>query len=244
MGQYFKPICLDTKEYLHNHKFDGGIKFLELVVGTEGAMSALVLLCADFTSGSKFAGKWANKRVIITGDYDDNKDCPPEFIPKKSLYDDDSEQSCLYMIAENHYTDVSHHVKKYLNKQYKLLDKIEDKNINIYFVNHEKREFINAHDMNCFNLKTVLNDSCRFSLFMGLLIGRIYNKHGRWFYDPVVLTQTVPPTDYTNVFEFVIDDFIKDAPYFHKSIHFFNVYSDFPAVQAYLKNKDLESILK
>lgn len=97
MGQYWKPVNLDKKEYLHAHKFDEGLKLLEQAYSSGGVTTALCLLLArglndgprgggDPRSGGSMLGRWAGDRIVFVGDY-----CDPE----------------LYKALDEEYTDIS-----------------------------------------------------------------------------------------------------------------------------------------
>lgn len=64
MGEYFKLINLDKKEFLHPHKCASGLKIWEIVAsGTPLRIMGYLL---------QYGGRWAGDRVIIEGDYDDH----------------------------------------------------------------------------------------------------------------------------------------------------------------------------
>jgi len=91
MGQYWFPINLDKKEYIHPHKLGCGLKLREQVATLPGTGSALIMLLAampeprgggDFeltTDESKAViGRWAGDRIALVGDYATNADLDPE----------------------------------------------------------------------------------------------------------------------------------------------------------------------
>ena len=104
MGQYWKPVNLDKKEYMHAHHMGAGLKLLEQAYSTGGVMTALCMLLApkpgggggDPRSGHAFLGRWAGDRVVFVGDYSEDVDMPdvPEF-------------GSLYRRLDNEYTDIS-----------------------------------------------------------------------------------------------------------------------------------------
>lgn len=78
MGQYFYVVNLDKKQYLHPHRFEDGLKAVELASG-DNTMRALAMLLtkSDGGGGGDFApdptgiiGSWAGDRIWIVGDYD------------------------------------------------------------------------------------------------------------------------------------------------------------------------------
>lgn len=89
MGQYFKVINLDKKQFLNPHEFDSGLKFLEFAGRGDNIMMGVAILCsagtggggADMDSASPLLGSWAGDRVIIAGDYYDDRELLPEGAP-------------------------------------------------------------------------------------------------------------------------------------------------------------------
>lgn len=102
MGQYWKPVNLDKKEYLEPHKFACGLKLVEQLGGLAGTGDALVLLCAaqrEVRGGGDFnvqpndevvkrvVGRWAGDRIAFIGDYSEDDDLPNSPIPASRIYD-------------------------------------------------------------------------------------------------------------------------------------------------------------
>ena len=84
MGQYYKIVNIDKKQWLDPHMFSDGIKLLEFGCNGNGAMTALAVLLADGngrgggdltttmeTDPDKLVGSWAGDRIVIAGDYAD-----------------------------------------------------------------------------------------------------------------------------------------------------------------------------
>jgi len=78
MGQYYKPICIDTKEYLNAHHYDNGLKLMEhswignnFVCAVEGMLTP--------------KGHWHNKHIVWAGDYMDKNIFIPEEDKKELL---------------------------------------------------------------------------------------------------------------------------------------------------------------
>lgn len=67
MGQYHKPVCIDTMETIHPHKLGDGLKLMEFGMSGSGTMAGLALLLAG-------EGRWAGKRIVIVGDYAESGD--------------------------------------------------------------------------------------------------------------------------------------------------------------------------
>lgn len=106
MGQYWKVVNLDKREYVHPHKLGCGLKLWEQLANSPGTGGALVILCAampaprgggDFdldrnrhgperdvnyhAIAGRTIGRWAGDRIALVGDYAQDSDCPgfPEF---------------------------------------------------------------------------------------------------------------------------------------------------------------------
>jgi len=98
MGQYWKPVNLDKKEYVNPHKLGAGLKLWEQLANAPGVGAALIVLTAAMperrgggdlalSSGADPAydeiaartiGRWAGDRIAIVGDYAENSDLPAE----------------------------------------------------------------------------------------------------------------------------------------------------------------------
>lgn len=46
MGQYWKPVNLDKREFIHPHKLGAGLKLWEQLANHPGTGAALIILCA------------------------------------------------------------------------------------------------------------------------------------------------------------------------------------------------------
>lgn len=103
MGQYYKIVNLDKKQFLHPHAFGDGLKLLEFGSSGSGTMCGLAILLAhgnnrgggDLRSENPIVGSWAGDRIVITGDYADEGD----FIRSKKVN--------LYEEADNKFEDIS-----------------------------------------------------------------------------------------------------------------------------------------
>lgn len=47
MGQYWYPVNLDKREFIHPHRLGAGLKLWEQIANHPGVGAALVILCAD-----------------------------------------------------------------------------------------------------------------------------------------------------------------------------------------------------
>jgi len=79
MGQYYRVVNLDKKQFLRPHAFGNGAKLMEFGSSAQGTMTALAVLLAsgngrgggDARSDNSLIGSWAGDRIVITGDYAD-----------------------------------------------------------------------------------------------------------------------------------------------------------------------------
>lgn len=86
MGQYWIPVNLDKREYVHPHKLGSGLKLWEQLANSPGVGAALIVLTAampeqrgggDLSLGDgqtsygavQVIGRWAGDRIAIVGDY-------------------------------------------------------------------------------------------------------------------------------------------------------------------------------
>jgi hypothetical protein len=89
MGQYWKVVNLDKREFVHPHKLGTGLKLWEQVAGHPGTGVAMIILCAamphprgsgdlnmDDDIARRTIGRWAGDRVCLVGDYAKDSDMP------------------------------------------------------------------------------------------------------------------------------------------------------------------------
>ena len=84
MGQYWIPVNLDKKEFIHPHDLGAGLKLWEQLANHPGTAAALILLQAampDPRGGGDLnpndvVGRWAGDRVVLVGDYGEKGDIP------------------------------------------------------------------------------------------------------------------------------------------------------------------------
>lgn len=90
MGQYWKAVNLDKKEYLSPHDLGAGLKLWEIIAnGDAGVGVALCILCADMPvprgggdlKPDPIIGRWAGDRVALVGDYSEAGDRCAGFYP-------------------------------------------------------------------------------------------------------------------------------------------------------------------
>jgi hypothetical protein len=83
MGQYHHPVCIEAEEGLSPHTMGVGLKEGEQGFSTPSTPNAMIaLVCARGgnmpadCSQSPIIGKWAGMRVLVVGDYAEDKDIP------------------------------------------------------------------------------------------------------------------------------------------------------------------------
>ncbi|MDA3813534.1 MAG: hypothetical protein PF570_04700 [Candidatus Cloacimonetes bacterium] len=115
MGQYYKIVNLDKKEFLNTYTFNDGAKLLELGCSSEGTLTALAILLADgngrgggdLHSENPIIGSWAGDRIVVAGDYaDEHKFLSIEQIAKHKMLKDGEEPN-LYNHTVEHFKDIS-----------------------------------------------------------------------------------------------------------------------------------------
>lgn len=107
MGQYYKIVNLDKKEFLNPYTFGDGAKLLEFGCSASGMMCGLAILLADgnnrgggdLHSDNPIIGSWSGDRIVVAGDYADEGKFLEEFTP-------DLNQT-LYRYAQEHFTNIS-----------------------------------------------------------------------------------------------------------------------------------------
>jgi hypothetical protein len=96
MGQYWKPVNIDKREFLDPHKLGCGLKLWEQIANfnSPGVGTALTILLAVMPekrgggdlNANPFIGRWAGDRVVLVGDYSTDEDMPNSPIPFGSVY--------------------------------------------------------------------------------------------------------------------------------------------------------------
>ena len=89
MGQYWIPVNLDKREFVHPHRLGAGLKLWEQLASGVGTGTALIALCAAMPEargcgdlgkthieGEKVVGRWAGDRIALVGDYAERGDLP------------------------------------------------------------------------------------------------------------------------------------------------------------------------
>lgn len=111
MGQYWKPVNLDKREFIDPHKLGCGLKLWEQIAnfGGPGVGTALTILLAAMPEkrgggdlqSNPFIGRWVGDRVALVGDYSEDDDMPSSPIPFGSVY------AMTYDDAEQPFTDIT-----------------------------------------------------------------------------------------------------------------------------------------
>jgi hypothetical protein len=94
MGQYWRTVNIDKREFIDPHKLATGMKLWEQVNNSPGTPVALFILTAampEERGGGDLKphpaiGRWAGDRVVTIGDYADDADLPRSRIPAGILY--------------------------------------------------------------------------------------------------------------------------------------------------------------
>jgi hypothetical protein len=87
MGQYYKIVNLDRREWISPHAFREGSKLMEFSLSGCGVLSGLSVLLASSNGeggGDLFVdagwedipGLWAGDRIVIAGEYDEKEGSP------------------------------------------------------------------------------------------------------------------------------------------------------------------------
>jgi len=78
MGQYFKAVNLDRKEYVSPWKIGGVAKLWEWCVNAQAGIFPFLLRKSneggggDISKEYETAGRWAGERIVLIGDYDES----------------------------------------------------------------------------------------------------------------------------------------------------------------------------
>jgi hypothetical protein len=98
MGQYWKVVNLDRKEFVDPHKLGCGLKLWEQIANHPGTGTALLILTAAMPEirgggdldlnekpvsyhalAQRTIGRWAGDRIAVVGDYAEREDLPSEY---------------------------------------------------------------------------------------------------------------------------------------------------------------------
>ena len=122
MGQYYKIVNMDKKEWINPHEFGNGVKLLEFGCSGMGVMLGLAILLADgnnrgsgdLRSDNPIIGSWSGDRITIVGDYADGDlynesetyknisvDVLVALLDDKYIEDDFAEKKVRYCLSES-----------------------------------------------------------------------------------------------------------------------------------------------
>lgn len=135
MGQYYKVVNFDKKEFLYSWDYDCGSKLMEFsYIGDDLSSNEFVGALINLLQTT-----WKNDRVLVVGDYS-NVDYANEDLPEKgdfisSLYDEfglDKNKS-FYLCDEE--------------LGFKKVSEIEPKIARRYLINKKTKEFVDLKDL-------------------------------------------------------------------------------------------------
>jgi hypothetical protein len=121
MGQYWKPINIDKKEYIHPHTLGAGLKLWEQLANHPGIGEALIILLALPACNGRgggdlrphpVIGRWAGDRVILVGDYAEPEDYEDIINLDNHLYDECHD--------EGSFTDISDMVAEVIESELRV----------------------------------------------------------------------------------------------------------------------------
>jgi hypothetical protein len=130
MGQYYKPICLDTREYLYTHDYGSGLKLMEHSWIGNRFMNVVTQLLFE-------GGAWHKKRIVWAGDYADTGLFIDEDEPEVSGLEREEGEDCspveaktltLYTLAGIMFTQIQPGLADGPNIQ--------------FIINHTKQEYV------------------------------------------------------------------------------------------------------
>lgn len=79
MGQYFRAVNLDKKEYICPWEIGGAAKLWEWCANRQAGIFPFLLRKSNEGGGGdikkdyKTAGRWAGSRIVLIGDYDESR---------------------------------------------------------------------------------------------------------------------------------------------------------------------------
>ena len=134
MGQYYKPINLEKKQWIYTHRFKQGMKLMEHSYIENTFVQAIEVLLTKF-------GPWYKSKLVWAGDYAD--------VEKETMKkgDEDSGENLFSLI------DDSNGIESLAPYQ---IDKIKEKNkIDLkdypFIVNHSKKVYVDKRKVKEFD---------------------------------------------------------------------------------------------
>lgn len=121
MGQYYRPVSLDTMEHLSPYAFDNGAKLMEHSYIGNNYVAAVELLLIE-------GGRWDKHRIVWAGDYADGEKLDSPLFHKKEHSAEDAEGYNLYELLDD-------------SKELSFLITASPTD-HIYLVNFDKKEYV------------------------------------------------------------------------------------------------------
>lgn len=135
MGQYYKPINIDKKEFLNSHSFDNGLKLMEHSYIGNRFMEVVELLLIE-------KGRWYKDRIVWAGDY---ADVEPD--TEGQGYKGKGENLYLLIDEEKGINPVA----PYEIDKFKEENNLKDMSIFRYIVNHTLKQFVDKERLVSFD---------------------------------------------------------------------------------------------
>lgn len=124
MGQYWKPVNLDKREFINPHKLGSGLKLWEQLANNPGTGAALIILQAAMPKRrgggdlqhNPIVGRWVGDRVVLIGDYAEDSDVKDSPVPASEIYElcHDNRDGAA---PEGAFTDISDLVAEVIEKE-------------------------------------------------------------------------------------------------------------------------------
>ena len=151
MGQYYKPVCLDSEEWMNCYDYDSLAKLMEHSWMRNPLVNAVMRLLAP-------GGKWHQQRIVWSGDYAEKKRFVHPSTAKAYLNwykkeypqyfnseQEDSGYPNLYDIATD-YSEYREHNHRITFKTYPKIKTVPfddaERQMYPYLVNHDTKQFV------------------------------------------------------------------------------------------------------
>ncbi len=121
MGQYYRPVSLDTMEHLSPYAFDNGAKLMEHSYIGNNYVAAVELLLIE-------GGRWDKHRIVWAGDYADGEKLDSPLFQKKEYPDENDPGANIYSLLDD-------------SKELSFLITASPSD-HIYLVNFDKKQYV------------------------------------------------------------------------------------------------------
>lgn len=117
MGQYYRPVSLDTMEHLYSHNYNNGLKLMEHSYIGNNFVAAVEFLLTE-------GARWDKHQIVWAGDYADSEPGTEsdENEDGVNIYSQLEDVKCLSNIIEgipsDHYFIVNFDKKEYVDKRH------------------------------------------------------------------------------------------------------------------------------